>query len=90
MRVFGAALERSVPGVILDTLGIPGTRVRDHLYWDDAVYREHLARRRPDLVVLSYGTNESGDDDVPLDGYEKRLTRVLQRVHEVAPQARAC
>ena len=58
--------------------------MRDHLYWDDAVYREHLARRRPDLLVLAYGTNESGDDDVPLDAYEERLPHVLTRTREVA------
>jgi lysophospholipase L1-like esterase len=87
VRVFGAALERDTPGVILDTLGIPGARARDHLYWEDAIYREHLARRRPDLIVLAYGTNESGDDDVPLELYDQRLRRVLARVREVAPGA---
>lgn len=87
VRLFGVALERDVPGVILDTLGIPGARVRDQLFWDDAVYREHLARRRPDLLVLAYGTNESGDDDVPMEAYESKLRRVLQRTREVAASA---
>jgi lysophospholipase L1-like esterase len=87
VRIFGVALERDRPGVVLDTLGIPGTRARDHLYWDDAFYREHLARRRPNLVVLSYGTNESGDDDVPIEQYEADLRRVVQRVREVTPEA---
>jgi lysophospholipase L1-like esterase len=87
VRVFGLALERDQPGVILDTLGVPGTRVRDHLFWDDAVYREHLARRKPDMVVLAYGTNESGDDDVPLEQYEANVRRVLKRVREVANDA---
>jgi hypothetical protein len=32
VRVFGMALERDVPGVILDTLGVPGARARDHLH----------------------------------------------------------
>jgi lysophospholipase L1-like esterase len=84
VRVFGAALERDVPGVILDTLGVPGTRARDHLFWDDAVYREHLARRKPDLLVFAYGTNESGDDDVPVAMYEEQLRKVLLRAREVA------
>ena len=87
VRVFGMSLERDAPGVVLDTLGIPGTRARDHLYWEDATYREHLARRAPDLVVLAYGTNEAGDDDVPPAAYEQRLRRVLARIQEVAPAA---
>jgi lysophospholipase L1-like esterase len=87
VRVFGLALERDRPGVILDTLGIPGTRARDHLYWDDAFYREHLARRRPDLIVLAYGTNESGDDDAPVAQYEADLRRVVERARAVAKGA---
>ena len=41
--------------------------------------RERTAERNP--------AAESGDDDVPVDAYATRLTRVLQRVKEVAPQA---
>lgn len=88
IRLFGAALDGHGPGVVLDTLGIPGARARYHLLWDDALYREQLARRRPDLVVLAYGTNESGDDS-PMEHYEAELRRVVQRVREVAPSA-AC
>ncbi|MGD8859337.1 MAG: GDSL-type esterase/lipase family protein [Myxococcales bacterium] len=87
VRLFGVAAELEGPGVVLDTLGIPGSRARYHLHWDDAVYREHLARRKPDLVVLAYGTNESGDDDVPIATYEARLRKVLTRIQETVPDA---
>jgi len=87
VRLFGLSVEHATPGVVLDTLGIPGARVRYHLHWEDSVYREHLARRQPDLVVLAYGTNESGDDDVPLETYEARLRKVLVRVRQTVPNA---
>jgi lysophospholipase L1-like esterase len=87
VRLFGMAVERDSPGVIVDTLGIPGARIRYHLEWDDAIYREHLARRKPDLVVLAYGTNEAGDDDVPITLYEARLRKALERIREVLPTA---
>jgi lysophospholipase L1-like esterase len=87
VRVFGVAVERDAPGVILDTVGIPGARARYHLQWDDALYREHLARRRPDLVALAYGTNEAGDDDVPLAFYEQSLREVMDRIKETVPGA---
>lgn len=85
VHVFGLALERSAPGIVLDTLGIPGSRARYQLLWDDAIYREHLARRKPDLVVLAYGTNESGDDDEPIDTYRADLRKVLARMRKVVP-----
>jgi hypothetical protein len=88
IRLFGASLEKQGPGVVLDTLGIPGSRAKYQLLWDDELYREHLAHRRPDLVVLAYGTNESGDDS-PMEQYEAELRQVVKRIRDVAP-ASAC
>jgi lysophospholipase L1-like esterase len=86
VRLFGVALERDVPGVLVDTLGINGSRVRNQLFWEDRTYREHLLRRRPDLVVLAYGTNESGDIQ-PIAEYESELRQVLTRIRETVPEA---
>ncbi len=84
--LFGVAVERDVPGVIVDTLGINGSRARYQLLWNDEIYREHLKRRNPDLVVLAYGTNESGDES-PLEEYERDLRAVVKRVRETVPRA---
>jgi len=86
VRIFGVAMERERPGVVVDTLGINGARARSQLLWNDETYRDQLARRRPDLVVLAYGTNESGDDS-PIERYEQKLRQVLTRVREVVPEA---
>ena len=80
VRVFGVRMERDRSGVVLDSLGIPGSRARAHLRVDDSIYRDQLRRRHPDLVVLAYGTNESEDVDVPLWRYEADLRRVVHRV----------
>jgi lysophospholipase L1-like esterase len=88
IRLFGTALEKQGPGVILDTLGIPGSRAKYQLLWEDELYREHLAHRRPDLVVLAYGTNESGDES-PMAEYEAELRQVIERIRDVTPNA-AC
>jgi lysophospholipase L1-like esterase len=84
--VYGLAVERDQPGVIVDTLGINGSRVRYQLLWDEEVHQEHLRRRNPDLVVLAYGTNESGDES-PLEDYESNLRAVLQRIRDTVPEA---
>jgi len=84
--VFGLAVERDQPGVVVDTLGINGSRARYQLLWDDAVYQEHLRRRKPDLVVLAYGTNESGDES-PIEDYERDLRAVVKRMRDTVPEA---
>jgi lysophospholipase L1-like esterase len=87
VRLFGVAAERQTPGVIVDVHGINGSRARSHLFWNDAMYREQLARRAPDLVVLAYGTNESGDDNQPIEDYERNLELVVRRIRESVPNA---
>lgn len=87
VRLFGVAMEREVPGVVVDTLGINGARASAHLLWEEELYRAHLRRRDPSLVVLAYGTNESGDDDQPIERYEATLRSVVARVRSTVPAA---
>lgn len=75
VRVFGVSLERS-SGVIVDAVGIPGARMRDRLRWDDTALRAQLARLDPDLVVLAYGTNESGGRGDESRAFDQAVRRV--------------
>lgn len=87
VRLFGVALDREAPGVVVDVNGINGSRARSQLAWNDEQFREQLRRRRPDLVALAYGTNESGDDNQPIADYEAQLQQVVQRIRETVPNA---
>ncbi|UJR79372.1 GDSL-type esterase/lipase family protein [Sandaracinus amylolyticus] len=87
VTVYGVAVEREVPGVVIDTLGINGARAAAQLLWDETLWAEHVRRRNPDLVVLAYGTNESGDDDQPIEIYERDLRRVVARARATVPNA---
>ncbi|MFT7622925.1 MAG: hypothetical protein ACI9WU_002100, partial [Myxococcota bacterium] len=86
-KLLGAVLENDKPGVVLDTLGINGSRARSMLVWDDKMWRSLVARRDPALVILAYGTNESGDTDEPIAVYERNLRKVLRKVRKAAPSA---
>ncbi|MGF1464796.1 MAG: GDSL-type esterase/lipase family protein [Sandaracinaceae bacterium] len=87
ITLFGVLAERERPGVIVDTMGINGARARAHLLWDRDVHTSYLRRRDPHLVALAYGTNESGDTDVPIEDYEAELRRVLERLEATVPRA---
>lgn len=87
VRVFGVVLERAEPGVVVDVLGIDGTRGGNHLSWDEALWADNLARRAPDLYTLSYGTNESVDEDMSIQLYAEGLREQLQRFARVLPES---
>jgi lysophospholipase L1-like esterase len=87
VRLFGMTMENEQDGVVIDNLGIGGTRAANHLKWDEHVWADNVKRRAPDLVVLAYGTNESVDEDQPMSAYRENLRGVLARMRRAAPQA---
>lgn len=88
VRMFGAALDRTENGLQFDALGINGERAANVLDWNAAHFEEQVRHRDPQLVVLAYGTNESGDA-TPASEYEQTLAELLGRVARAAPAA-AC
>lgn len=86
VTLFGVVLDRSGPGVVMDSLGINGARATDQLDWDAGLFTAQLQRRDPDLVILAYGTNDIGDDE-PAEEYARKLDVVVNRVRSAAPQA---
>jgi lysophospholipase L1-like esterase len=87
VRVYGLSVERTAPGVVIDTLGINGTRAANMLTWDQPLWHEHLQRRAPDLFILAYGTNETTDTGEPIATYEQNLREVLRRFRVALPKA---
>src|SRR3546814_20054905 len=67
-------VERNRPGVVLDSHGIVGATVRVAERWDRKTVAAELARRRPDMIVLAYGTNEGFDD--ALTAGDRKSTRL--------------
>jgi lysophospholipase L1-like esterase len=87
VRVFGVVLERPEPGVVVDVLGIDGTRGANHLKWNETLWADNLRRRAPDLYTLSYGTNESVDASLSIPLYAEDLREQLRRFQRALPDA---
>lgn len=88
VRIFGVTADAKPFGVTLDALGINGARATTLLSWNEGHAAEQLRHRAPTLVVLAYGTNESGDD-ATREAYERHVVDALGRVMRAAPTA-AC
>lgn len=87
VTIYGMVIERTAPGVIIDQLGIPGMRADILLHWQESVWRDQIERRKPDLVVLAYGTNDVGDEDEPIEVYADTWRKVLGRLRQAVPDA---
>jgi lysophospholipase L1-like esterase len=87
VRIFGIVIERNRAGVTYDALGINGARASRLLMWNRIVFEASLSHRDPDLIVVAYGSNEVGDQNLDFERYEVMLTTLLRRLREAAPRA---
>ncbi|HEV8483511.1 MAG TPA: GDSL-type esterase/lipase family protein [Blastocatellia bacterium] len=87
VRVLGLVVERAIPGVVYDALGINGARASRLLGWDWDVLADNLEHRHPNLIIVAYGSNEVGDTDLDLEEYARIFSAVLGRLHAAVPQA---
>lgn len=87
VRIFGLALDRRGPGVIVDALGLDGARASSLLHWQADLLGAHLRRRAHDLVVLAFGTNEVTSGGPPVRQLEADLAEVVARVRRLTPRA---
>jgi lysophospholipase L1-like esterase len=85
-RFFGVALERDVPGVIYDSLGLKGAQFHDLAKNDPAHWARQIAWRKPDLMVFGFGTNESYQE-IPIRKYPPMWSALIRQVRKARPQA---
>jgi|GEM_PF-520318 len=85
-RVFGAVVERAVPGVVYDGIGIVGARAARQLFADEDHFVGQIDKRQPDLMILMYGGNAL-PDKTRLEVYEEAFGQVIERFRKGRPEA---
>lgn len=87
-RGFGVIMERDVPGVVLDAVGVQGARIRFLDKQADEHWAEQLHLRDPQLLIYEFGANESSDGFAyPMDEYLRTMRDVLQQGRRALPDA---
>lgn len=90
VRMFGVTLENAT-GVVVDNLGVVNATakaMRNHNM--DEHWRNQLAHRAPELVVVMYGTNEAewlAPNGAGMAEHEKIFGELLATIRTAVPQA---
>lgn len=84
-RIFGVALERDNAGVVYDAIGLSGARAQLWNQIDQPHFAEQLGLRKPNLVILHFGTNESETGIGTAEAYEKEVRTLVEKVKSAAP-----
>ena len=88
-RILGIVAEHIAPhsGVSYDVLGINGARAVRILGWNLNILADNIIERKPDLIIVAYGTNEVTDDNWTVESYARTLTEIIDRFRRAAPDA---
>lgn len=87
-RTFGVVMERQVPGVVLDAIGIQGARIRFLDKQDDRHWAQQLRQRKPNLLAFQFGANESSDGFAySMSEYHETMAAVLRQAIAAVPDA---
>lgn len=89
-RVFGVVLEAEVPGIVYESIGLPGATSEVWLRPDEAGFTKLLARRAPELVVHMVGGNDGlmlSKNRMTEEKIVESMHGFFERVEAAVPQA---
>jgi lysophospholipase L1-like esterase len=86
-NVYGDSAAEARSSIIYDVLGINGARAVRLLSWNEPSFSASVERRKPDLIILAYGTNEVTDNNWSVESYQRMFVTILRRFRRAAPQA---
>jgi lysophospholipase L1-like esterase len=88
VRLYGADFRKAGPGVEYSSVGINGANITLLSYaMNGAHWAAQLQHYKPDLVVIAFGTNESGFPAFVDGPWGKELAAVVHRVQAAVPGA---
>lgn len=88
VTLYGVVFERDVPGVVYDSLGMVGARIKRLSNFDPGHIASQLAHREPDLLVLGFGGNESADYPQAVAAHESEVLssiKLMRAQHPTLP-----
>lgn len=66
------------------SLGVVGAQFT-HLIQHTILWKEHMKMLNPDLLIISYGTNEAYNGNFDSNSYSKQINRFLNEIREIIP-----
>jgi lysophospholipase L1-like esterase len=92
VELHGLSLESGLPGIVYDTVGLPGATAEVFLRAQRGAFRSQLRHRKPSLVVLMVGGNEAfyiSRNRITPQEIRRTATELVKQVRESVPDS-AC
>ena len=83
--IYGAVLANSQPGILYHTIGVNGAKFKH--YNEASLFASHTSALRPDLFIISLGTNESIDYPYVDKTFPDHVHKLISTLREKNPLA---
>jgi lysophospholipase L1-like esterase len=87
VSIASVAIYNRQSGVSYNSIGYPGATVDLLNKFDQALLADDLRRINPQIVVLSFGTNEASKKNLDLARYAQNYEKAIDRIRAVLPAA---
>ena len=87
VNVSSVAIYNRHSGVIYNSVGFPGATVGIINKFDERLFASELRRINPQIVVLSFGSNEGFNDNLDLERYAQNYERAVRKIKSTLPAA---
>ncbi len=84
-ELYGILLENEDPGIVYHALGVNGATVAD--FASGELLAEQVQRLHPDLIILSFGSNDAYYPSFQADQFKKNYSDFLDSLAKAAPKA---
>jgi lysophospholipase L1-like esterase len=85
MELYGILLESDQPGIVYHSIGVNGASFKSYLRCEK--FQQQLKYLKPDLVIISIGTNDTFDPDFDTLKFNNRYDSLLTIIRKVNPLA---
>lgn len=83
LELYGMLLENEYPGIVYHSIGVNGASLKSYLRCTK--FQQHLKLLKPDLVIISIGTNDTFDPEFDTLTFASRYDSLLQMIRNVNP-----
>jgi lysophospholipase L1-like esterase len=87
VSIASVAIYNTGEGLIYNSVGYPGATVDILNKLDTRLFASNLRRLNPQIVVLSFGSNEAAKASLDIAGYTERYRRAVAKIRAVLPAA---
>ena len=85
VSISSVAIYNTRSGLIYNSVGYPGATVDVLNKLDARLFASDLKRIAPQIVVLSFGTNEASKQNLDIAAYTKKYERVIGKIRTALP-----